>query len=79
MASDASGWEPAQLRALRAELGRNPALVDAILSRPDLFPPVPAEPERVIRASQQNSEQAVCRAVALAAVRRQVWAVNTVE
>jgi hypothetical protein len=79
MAGDSPAREPAQLRALRAELGRNPALVDAILSRSDLFPPVPPEPERAIWAARQNAERAICRALARTRVWREVWRIEIVE
>jgi hypothetical protein len=37
------------------------------------LPPVPDEPERVIRCSRENATQAVCRALALGAVYGALW------
>jgi hypothetical protein len=55
---------------------RNAALCELILARPDLFPPVPAEPERVIRCAVENLDRAIARALARAAVWREVWRVG---
>jgi hypothetical protein len=76
MTSNQRGFEPQQLRDFRAQLAVDRELVDLILARPDLFPPVPPETERVIRCSLGNVDRAVCRALALAAVRWQVWQVE---
>lgn len=49
------------------ELFDNPALVDTILQRPDVFPPVPSEPRVVpIRCDKASIDLAVARAAALA-------------
>jgi len=58
------------------ELAERPDLVDRILAT---LPPVPDEPERVIRCSREHAEQAVCRGLALATVRREVWRIEIVE
>jgi hypothetical protein len=76
MPSETRGREPAQLRELRAELRGNPALADLILATLRM---VPEEPERVLRCSGENAERAVCRALALADVRREVWRVEILE
>ncbi len=57
----------------RHALLADPALCDRILRE---LPPAPAEPERVIRCCRENAERAVCRAVAPAAVRREVWRIQ---
>ena len=75
MASDVVR-EPAQLCKLRAELEGNPALAERTLQE---LPPVAEEPQRAIRCSRDHAEQAVCRALALAAMRREVWRVKIVE
>jgi hypothetical protein len=64
MASDASAWEPARLRELRADLGRDPAVVEAILATLSMVP----EPERVlIRTDAASVDRAIARALALIA------------
>lgn len=49
------------------ELLDNPALVDSILQRPDIFPAPPAEPEPVlIRSDEASAVMAIARAARLA-------------
>lgn len=79
MGSDPRGRQPQQLGELRAEIQANPALADVILARPDVFPPASLESERVIRCSRENAERAVCRALAEAAISRELWRVEIVE
>jgi len=67
----------ADVARYRRELLADPAaLVERILRE---LPPVADEPERVIRCSRGNAEQAVCRALARVAVRREVWRVEMAE
>jgi hypothetical protein len=66
--------EPQQLRDLRAQVDL--ALADAIMARPDVCPPAPVEPGRVIRTSPENVEAAICRALARAVVWRELWRVE---
>jgi hypothetical protein len=62
-----SGWEPEQLRDFRARFQRNPALADAVLARPDVFPPAPLELERVlIRTDAVSVNPAIMRALEFA-------------
>jgi hypothetical protein len=68
--------EPEQQRELRHELEANPALVEAIIGRPDLFPPAPTEPDRVIRCSPANVDRGVASVLARAAVWREAWVVE---
>ena len=70
-------WEPSQLRDFRAQVDL--ALADAIMARPDAFPPAPVEPEHVIRTSPENVEPAICRALARAVAWRELWRVEVVE
>jgi len=66
MDSNTRGFEPQQLRDFRAQLAVDPQLVDLILARPELFRPVPPEPERVIRCSLANVDGAIARMLAAA-------------
>lgn len=54
------------LARLEHELCDKPALVDLILSRPDVFQPVPTEPAKIIRCRKENIERAIARGFARA-------------
>lgn len=54
-------------------------LADAVLEDEMRFPPVPVEPERVIRCSPENVERAVCRAFARCSEWGQFWKVESTE
>jgi hypothetical protein len=77
MGSCRSALEPSQLRDFRVKLAVDPEVVDLILGRPDLFPPVPPEWERLIRCALANVDRAVARMMA-AAERGELWRVEIV-
>jgi hypothetical protein len=62
-----------QQAAFKRMLVTDPALVDAVLNE---LPPVPKEPERVIRCSPRNLERAICRALARAAIQGELWRIE---
>lgn len=76
MGGEPSRWESSQLRDFRAQSQSDPALADAVMACSDAFPPAHLEPERVIRTSRENAERAVCRALARAALWRELWRVE---
>lgn len=63
----------ADINRYKNELGLDPTLVNRV-SRD--FPPMPAEPERLIRSSAEHCDRAICRAIARAAMHGQVWRVD---
>src|SRR6266536_2538203 len=58
------------------QLLADPRLVEAILSRIDMFPVVPRELDRVIRASRGNGERAVSTAMARVVAWGEFWRVE---
>jgi hypothetical protein len=64
--SEQSSSEPQRLRELRAEVQATPALVEAILGRPDALPPAPEAV--LLRMRRHGVDRGVARALALAVV-----------
>ncbi len=58
------------------ELHRDPALCERI---PCELPAAPAEAERIVRCSRDRVDEAICRALARAAVLGEAWRVEMVE
>lgn len=67
------------LSEIESQLRKNPALVDAILSRPEAFPALQREPERIIRTSSANIQRAIARAFARCRERGEFWRIEVIE
>jgi hypothetical protein len=61
------------------DLLANPRLIDVILARKDVFPRVPAEPERFIHCSPENADRAISLALGRAVMLGQLWKVEIEE
>ena len=68
--------DPSDLARFIRELSANAALANAITNRPDMFPPLPPESDRVIRCSRANADRAVCRVLARAVLRPELWRIE---
>ena len=62
-----------------AELHKDPELCRHILADPHSFPPIPREPERIIKTSPENLERAICRSVARCREWGEFWKVEVSE
>jgi len=63
-------------RDFQSALLRDPELCQRILADPEHFPHVPEEPQRIIKASPENIERGVCRAIARCREWGQFWRVE---
>ncbi|HUZ47877.1 MAG TPA: hypothetical protein VMW54_14675 [Terriglobia bacterium] len=70
---------PARVASFERQLAENSELAERILSDSALFPPVPQSPERIIRCSPENLEQAICRQFARCREWGEFWRVEITE